>query len=131
MKLGAVWGEPADPTYIVKSIFIDLTKDSDDVPSAERQLGLRGRSRERQLLGKDQPLLIGKPFRFLPTLHVKDSGETKLIFETQTSCFIPLGFFLSLLSLAPGPLCVDIHRAPRDQQPTHSGLAEPAQALKL
>lgn len=45
--------------------------------------------------------------------------------------FFPWGFFLSLLSPAPVPLCVDTHRAPCDQQPRHSGLEEPAQALRL
>lgn len=56
------------PTHIIKSIFIDLTKDSDDVPSAERQLGLKGGSRDSSS-GKGEPFLslTANPFSFPPT----------------------------------------------------------------
>lgn len=44
--------------------------------------------------------------------------------------FFPWGFFLSLLGLAPLPLCRDTHRAPCEQ-PRHSGLQQPGQTSKL
>lgn len=72
MELGALWGDPADPTYVVKSIFIDLTKDSDDVPSAEGQLSLQG-GEHRQLSGKDQLFLYSEEIQqdLSPILHVR------------------------------------------------------------
>lgn len=56
------------------------------------------------------------PSTFLPTPSWYDTGETKLIFESQISffSFFPWGFFLILLKLAPLPECLDTHRAPCD-----------------
>lgn len=86
-ELTAGWRDKQRPTYIVKSIFINFTKDSDNVPCAERKFSL-----QKNICFVRQTLMVffltASPFNIFLLFCIKTVSETEVNCESSHWAFL-------------------------------------------